>query len=241
MQDEATIRKAVRQHYAEIATGHRSGELCCGPGLISLDPAISEAGKLYAGCGSPVETAEIKEGEVVLDLGCGGGFDVFKAGRIVGPAGRVIGIDATPEMVWSARDTAKKHNATNVEFRLAEIEHIPIDSDSVDAVLSNCVINLTPDKGAVFREAFRVLKPDGRIVIADILAIQSSELSKHDLEEWAACVAGAIPEQEYTALMKKAGFTDIRVRSSPLGDEMHSCCSSTTYSATLTAKKPVHR
>jgi len=180
-----------------------------------------------------VETAAIKEGEVVVDLGSGGGFDAFRASKLVGQSGLVIGVDATPEMVWRARETAKKHGFPNVDFRLGEIEHIPVDSNSADVVISNCVINLAPDKGLVFREAYRILKPGGRLVVSDTVAECTLKVDSKDLNAWTECVAGALPEDEYIDLIKKSGFVDIEVRG-----KTQSCCSQGIASVTVTATAP---
>jgi len=192
-----------------------------------------EASQVYAGCRSPVETAAIREGEVVVDLGSGGGLDAFKASKLVGQSGLVIGVDATPEMVWRARETARKHGFSNVEFRLGEIEHIPVDSNSADVVISNCVINLAPDKGLVFREAYRILKPGGRLVVSDTVAECTLKVDSKDLNAWTECVAGALPEDEYIDLIKKTGFVDIEVRG-----KTQSCCSQGIASITVTATAP---
>jgi ubiquinone/menaquinone biosynthesis C-methylase UbiE len=180
-----------------------------------------------------VETAAIKEGEVVVDLGSGGGFDAFRASKLVGQSGLVIGVDATPEMVWRARETAKKHGSSNVEFRLGEIEHVPVDSNLAEVVISNCVINLAPDKGVVFREAYRILKPGGRLVVSDTVAECTLKVDSKDLNAWTECVAGALPEDEYIDLIKKAGFVDIEVRG-----KTQSCCSQGIASVTVTATAP---
>jgi len=240
--DETSIRKAVRAHYAELAQAGKAGESCCGQNLSSSDAAPPEASQIYAGCGSPVELAGIKEGEVVADLGSGGGFDAFKASRLVGETGRVIGVDATPEMIWRARETAKKYGVSNVDFRLGEIEHVPIDSSSVDVAISNCVINLAPDKGAVFREAYRVLKPGGRLVVSDTVAEYALKVNLQDLDAWAACVAGALPQEEYVALIKETGFTGVDIRRElpeELKQKERECCSTPGIaSVTVTATKP---
>ena len=243
--DEISIRRAVRDHYSELAqTGKGSGG-CCGPTPSEADATPSEASQVYDGCGSPIEAAAIKKGEIIVDLGSGGGLDVFKASKLVGESGRVVGVDATPEMVWRARETAKKHAYSNVEFRLGEIEHLPTDSNSVDVVVSNCVINLAPDKGAVFREAYRTLKPGGRLVISDTvtectLKIDPKNLNareqcvtRKNVDSWAECVAGSLPEDEYVELIKRTGFVDIDVKG-----KTQSCCSEGIASITVTATKP---
>jgi ubiquinone/menaquinone biosynthesis C-methylase UbiE len=164
------------------------------------------------GCGNPTGLAGLKPGEVVLDLGSGGGLDVFLAAEKVGPTGRAIGVDMTAEMVDLARQNARKIGATNVEFRLGEIEALPLADQSVDVILSNCVINLSPDKDAVFREAFRVLRPGGRVTISDIVTNGPlPEPVRRSVTAWAGCVAGALEEQEYLTRLRAAGFADVRV------------------------------
>ncbi|WP_254591203.1 arsenite methyltransferase [Methanocella conradii] len=217
--DEIEIRKAVKDRYSKLA----NMKSCCGRGEyasrigytkeeISMLPG--EALEVSAGCGNPTAIAGLKPGETVLDLGSGGGIDVFLSARMVGPEGKAIGIDATPEMVWKARKAAKEMGIANVEFRLGEIECMPVESNTIDVVISNCVINLSPDKGKVFREAFRVLKPGGRIAVSDMVLTQ--ELSADEREKlrfWASCIGGAIPLQEYIEKMTEAGFTDINIES----------------------------
>jgi ubiquinone/menaquinone biosynthesis C-methylase UbiE len=193
----------------------------------------AEASQIYDGCGSPIEAASAKEGEIVVDLGSGGGYDVFRASKLVGQSGRVIGIDATPEMVWRARETAKKYQFSNVEFRLGEIEHLPMDSDSADVIVSNCVINLAPDKGTVFQEAYRVLKPGGRLVVSDTVAECTLKVDPKDLDAWTACAAGALPEDDYLNLITKTGFTNVEVSA-----KTQSCCSQGIASITVIAEKP---
>jgi ubiquinone/menaquinone biosynthesis C-methylase UbiE len=169
-----------------------------------------------------VTSTGIKEGQVVLDLGSGAGADVFQAAKLVGPQGRVIGVDATPEMIWKARDLAAKQGISNVEFRLGEIEHLPLESGSVDVAVSNCVLNLLPDKLAGFREIIRVLKPGGRIQVSDLVNSNPVPSSQVRPESWAACVEGAIPEKEYSQLLRQAGFQDVRVMDE---EDCSGCCS----------------
>lgn len=164
------------------------------------------------GCGNPIALADLKEGEIVLDIGSGGGLDVFLAAQKVGEKGKVIGVDMTPEMVERAWENAKKWNYKNVEFKIGEIENLPLDSNSVDVVISNCVINLSTDKLATFREAFRVLKSNGRIIISDlIIEGKLPENIRKSYQAWSCCIAGAIEKQKYLYLLKKVGFRDVSV------------------------------
>ncbi len=216
---ESEVRKAVKERYAKLATNTAtescctSDSACCSP-LLSLDGVPTEATSVGASCGSPLSLISLKEGDVVLDLGSGGGIDVFRASSLVGQSGKAIGVDATPEMVWRARETASKYPGKyqNVEFRLGEIEHLPIESNSVDYVISNCVINLSPNKKQVFNEAFRVLKPNGKFVVADITVNQEiPESARKDMSSWSACVSGAISDNEYRNMLESSGFVDIRM------------------------------
>ena len=200
---------------------------CCGPEAAAAEEKeISLIAKLYKedevedlpntvtdvafGCGNPTAISALKPGETVLDLGSGGGIDVFLAAKMVGPEGKVYGVDMTPNMIELARRNAEKVGAKNVEFRLGEIEQLPIESGSVDVIISNCVINLSPDKGQVFREAFRVLRPGGRLQVSDIVWTKEVPDSvKGDMESWAGCIAGALTESDYLGSIKSAGFTDV--------------------------------
>ena len=212
---ELEVRKAVKERYAKIATSSQSE--CCGDdsGIISLGPAVPiEASSVNAGCGSPLLLVSPKEGDVVLDLGSGGGIDVFRASAMVGEKGSAIGVDATPEMVWRARETRSKYGSkyANSEFRLGEIEHLPVESGSVDYVISNCVISLSPDKQAVFREAFRVLREGGTFAVADVtLPKEIPESARKDMDSWSACIAGALTDSDYRRLLAGAGFRDVRI------------------------------
>jgi len=177
--------------------------------------ALPEGANMGLSCGNPNALASLQPGEVVLDLGSGGGFDVFIAGKKVGPKGRAIGVDMTAEMLAKARKNVESYRQTtgldNVEFRLGEIEHLPVADASVDAIISNCVINLSPDKPAVFAEAFRVLKPGGRMVVSDLVLKQPlSDDVRHSVEAYVGCVAGASLQTEYLALMRAAGFADVQ-------------------------------
>lgn len=167
---------------------------------------------MSAGCGNPIAIAELQEGMVVVDLGSGGGIDAFLASKRVGASGKVYGIDATPEMIARARKTARENGYDNVEFRLGEIEHIPLESNIADVIISNCVINLSPDKPQVFREAFRILRPGGKLTVSDILLMRElpPEL-KDDMEAWSACFSGALLEQDYLQAIEDAGFESAKV------------------------------
>ena len=164
------------------------------------------------GCGNPTAIAELRPGEVVLDLGSGGGIDCFLAARQVGPEGRVIGLDMTPEMITLARRNARKMGITNVEFRFGEMEEMPLGDESVDVIISNCVINLSPDKDRVFSEAYRVLRPGGRIAVSDIVTHGTlPDAVRSNMEAWAGCVAGALEEPVYLEKIRQAGFTDVTI------------------------------
>ncbi len=215
-------RAQVREAYGAIA---RSGGSCCGPnGCAPTDAsarigyseeergAAPEGADMGLGCGNPHAIAGLRPGEVVLDLGCGGGFDAFLAARQVGPKGFVIGVDMTPEMIAKARANAAKVAATNVDFRLGEIEHLPVADGSVDVILSNCVVNLAPDKRAVFREAHRVLREGGRLAIADVVATAPMpEALRADIAAYTGCIAGAAQVDELRAMLLEVGFDDVRV------------------------------
>ena len=214
------VKAAVERRYSRLATEGRS---CCEsenrgseiikiytPGELASVP--KEAKESNCACGNPVAIAELEPGQVVLDLGSGAGVDVFLAAGKVGPRGKAIGIDATTPMLAKARRLARQMGLDNVEFRKGDIEHLPIDSDSVDVVISNCVINLVIDKDLVFREAYRVLKPGGKLAISDRVLIKDlPEEAKGDLELWSACVSGALMEDEYLAKMEAAGFVKVEV------------------------------
>jgi SAM-dependent methyltransferase len=227
------IRQNVRENYAEVAEASNNGNgcgveaSCCGVSddtaintLIStrmgysqqdLD-AVPDGADMGLGCGNPRAIASLKPGEVVVDLGSGGGFDAFLASAEVGATGHVIGIDMTPTMLSKARANAEKGQYSNVEFRLGEIEHLPIADNSIDVIISNCVINLSPNKTQVFRDALRVLKPGGRLAISDIVAsAEMPEEMKNDPLLHAGCMAGASLEEDLEAMMRDAGFTDIRI------------------------------
>ena len=222
---EKNIKEVVKGRYARIAK--QDQESCCPScscGASSLLPAeaIGYSGKdlervpeeaiMGLGCGNPAAAADLAAGEVVLDLGAGAGVDVFLAAGKVGPTGRVIGVDMTEEMVNKAERIARDHGYRNVEFRLGEIENLPVEDESVDVVLSNCVINLSPDKSKVFREAYRVLKPGGRLTVSDIVSQGTLPAEIRDNPEaWACCIGGALERQEYLNKIQMAGFKEIQV------------------------------
>jgi SAM-dependent methyltransferase len=220
----ADPRSVVREKYAAVAEGGSCGCGCCGAeandeaALAALGytaeqrAAIPEGADLGLGCGNPIAHAELMPGETVLDLGSGAGIDCFLAAREVGATGRVIGVDMTPAMLERARANRAKVNATNVEFRLGEIEHLPVADASVDVIISNCVVNLSPDKPQVFRDALRVLKPGGRLVVSDLVLKRElgQELKRH-VDLYVGCVAGASLKEEYLQLMRDAGFRDVEI------------------------------
>ncbi len=233
----ADVRTQVREHYGSIAASfENTGEAdCCGPDESSCgcSPStgandIDMVSKIYEnpdvetlpddvtglslGCGDPVTLASLEPGQTVLDLGSGGGIDCFLAGKKVGESGRVIGIDMTAEMIEKARLNKDNLGAENVEFRLGEIEHLPVADETVDVVISNCVINLSPDKSQVFREAYRALRPGGRLAVSDIVTDGAlTEGIKDNLSAWVGCLAGALDVKDYTAAIESAGFVDVKL------------------------------
>ncbi len=230
------IKKQVRDRYAQAAKGDTS---CCGPSPAAPAPccggtvsgteenfsrmvgysdedltAVPEDANLGLGCGNPTALAGLKKGETVLDLGSGAGIDCFLAAKKVGPSGSVIGVDMTPEMLDRARENARSGGYKNVEFRLGEIENLPVADASVDVIISNCVINLSTDKDRVFREAFRVLRPGGRLMVSDLaLSKPLPRAIRDSVEVYVACVAGALVKRDYLASVRKAGFTGVEVLS----------------------------
>jgi len=226
---ESDIKKAIREKYASIALGRSScccESSCCDMGTGEINTiAPNQAGYseneiakapsgsfLGLGCGNPLALLSLKEGETVLDLGSGAGFDCFLAAMRVGENGRVIGVDMTPEMIEKARENAQKGRYPNVEFRLGEIENLPLSDNSVDVVISNCVINLSTNKPRVFREAFRVLKPGGRIMVSDIvLQHELPEEIKNSIEAYTGCIAGASLKEDYLKMIVEAGFSDVKI------------------------------
>ncbi|GIO37381.1 arsenite S-adenosylmethyltransferase [Paenibacillus antibioticophila] len=225
------IRQHVRNRYKQIAVENSSDTSCCSPkssaiGCCDISNEVSSklgysdkelsivpiGSNLGLGCGNPQAIASLKPGEVVLDLGSGAGFDCFLASKQVGESGKVYGVDMTPEMVSRARHNAQTNGYNNVEFRLGEIEHLPISDNSVDVIISNCVINLSPNKSQVFHEAYRVLKPGGRLAISDIVATaEFPEEIKGDLDSLAACISGASTVDEVQAMLETSGFQNILV------------------------------
>ncbi len=216
-------QKIVKEAYAKIAEGQESRRCSnCGPDTKEFAKSIGYSeeelkvipheANLALSCGNPTALASLKEGEVVLDLGSGAGFDCFLAASKVGPKGKVIGVDMTSEMIERARDNAKKSGISNVEFRLGEIENLPIADNSIDVVISNCVINLSADKPGVFREAYRILKPGGRITISDIALLKDlPKKIQESIEAYVGCVAGAILIDEYQRIVEEAGLKDVKI------------------------------
>jgi len=231
------VTKTVRERYGDIAKqtgsccstgGSEAGKIssCCGTASVATAQDISktigysdtdlnsvpEGANLGLGCGNPIALASLKEGEVVLDLGSGAGFDCFLAASRVGPRGKVIGVDMTPEMLDKARENIRKGNYENVEFRLGEIENLPVADNAVDVVISNCVINLSQDKPKVFKEAFRVLKPGGRLMVSDIVLLGDlpAEIA-NSIAAYVGCIAGASKKADYLEAIRAAGFAEVRV------------------------------
>jgi arsenite methyltransferase len=225
---EQALKDVIRQKYGEAAVRAKSGQEkggCCGTSCGCGDPITADlygsdetaglpdaAVAASLGCGNPTALIELKPGETVLDLGSGGGIDVLLSARRVGPAGKVYGLDMTDEMLALARENQQKAGATNVEFLKGEIENIPLPDNSVDVIISNCVINLSADKGRVLREAFRVLKPGGRFAVSDVVVRgEVPDAVRKSMELWVGCVAGALHEDEYKALLVQAGFETVEV------------------------------
>lgn len=218
------IKGMVKKGYAKIA---KQGTSCCPSGNCCSSAsdisktvgysneeinAVPQGANLGLGCGNPVAIAILKQGDVVLDLGSGAGFDAFLAAKKVGKKGRVIGVDMTTEMLERARTNAKKGDYSNVEFRQGEIEKLPIEDDSIDVIISNCVINLSPDKKSVFSEAYRVLRPGGRLMVSDlVLTKELPPTIKKSVEAYVGCIAGAIMKEDYIGYIKKYGFRDVAV------------------------------
>ena len=223
------VKEHVKKRYGEIAKTDCSScsSSCCSSSSCGTPPqyvawklgysptdieSVPEESVLGLGCGNPVALASLKEGETVLDLGSGGGIDVFLASKKVGPQGKVIGVDMTKEMLDRAKTAALKHGYTNVEFRLGEIEVLPIEDASVDVIISNCVINLAPDKLKVFKESYRVLKSNGRLMVSDLVTEgELPEAVRRSFDAWAGCIAGALKKNDYLDKIKQAGFKNIKV------------------------------
>lgn len=265
MSDQQVIREAVQERYGRLAAAPAIDDGCCGSGGdccgtnsvdVSLDSLYTDlytadtswlpqdVTGLSLGCGDPITLAALRPGQVVLDLGSGAGIDCFMAARQVGPTGRVIGVDMTPEMLAKANRNKETVGLTNVEFRRGYIEQLPVDDDSVDVIISNCVINLSPDKPAVFREAYRVLRPGGRLAVSDMMTrgLFTPE-ERADRSAWAGCVTGAEDVALYVAAMREAGFADISVvdKADPAVELAHLPAETgpaQLFSARVTAMKP---
>lgn len=257
MSEHDQIHAAVRQRYGSLAEGccgtqAKSGG-CCDSGAVEvsfgnqlyeaelLEGLPVDVTGLSLGCGDPVSIADLRPGETVLDLGSGGGIDCFLAARQVGETGRVIGVDMTPSMLAKARASQQKLGVTNVEFRHGQIEALPVDSDSIDVVMSNCVINLSPDKRAVYAEIARVLKPGGRISISDVVVDgEFSDALRADMNRWSECVTGAISVEENTRLLSEVGLVDIAIVDKVSADEIIQPVQGMprVFSARITARKP---
>ncbi|MCZ6677996.1 MAG: arsenite methyltransferase [Candidatus Poribacteria bacterium] len=228
-QNAERIKTSVREHYTDLV---KSGKSCCsGTGLNieavwkgkftaksgytegQLSSIPADAAEHAFGCGNPLEYAEVREGDVVLDLGSGAGIDVLLAAQLVGESGRAIGIDMTSEMIDKAQENAAEAGANNTEFRLGEIELMPVEDACVDWIISNCVINLSPDKDQVFREAYRVLKPGGQLLVSDIVASHLPRWARSAIGMWVSCISGALPEDRYLDSIRRAGFEAVEVLS----------------------------
>ena len=222
--EEKEVKEYVKKRYGEIAQSRDSccATACCAPSTTDVALRISyseedlknipEASSMGLGCGNPVALASLREDETVLDLGSGGGINIFLAAKKVGAKGKAIGIDMTEEMVRKARSTVLEYGYANVEFRLGEIEQLPIEDSTVDVIISNCVINLSPDKEEVFQEAYRILRPSGRLLISDIVTEgELPEEVKKSFDAWAGCVAGALEKSQYLDIIRRVGFKDIGI------------------------------
>ena len=227
-QDVEQIRESVRKHYADLVKTDESccSSLTCCPDTSTDSPAEkngytetqissvpTDAAEHSFGCGNPLGYADVQAGDVVVDLGSGAGIDVLLASQLVGEGGRAIGIDMTPEMIEKARQNAKEAGAKNVDFRLGEIESMPVEGESVDWIISNCVICLSPDKNKVFEEAYRVLKPGGKLVVSDMVANNMPGWARAAVSVWVSCISGALPEDQYLDSIRQAGFENVRVLS----------------------------
>jgi arsenite methyltransferase len=233
------IHQAVKEHYASLAA-QKPGSSCCSvPDCCSSTAPEDQNGVLSLGCGAPIRQADLKPGETVLDLGSGAGPDCISAARLVGPTGQVIGLDMTPEMLEQARLNISRLGLENVEFRHGLLEDIPLPESSIDVVISNCVINLSPDKPAVFKEVFRVLKPGGRLVFSDIITKgQLSESLRQDMEAWSACVSGALDADEYVDMLSTTGFTGVSLTVNDVFSNLTETPENQPFSALISASKP---
>ena len=252
--DSTDIRQAVQQKYGDIAAAVKSGgAACCGPSCCSTEDPVT--GNLYKkeqtaglpaeavtaslGCGNPTALIDLHEGETVLDLGSGGGIDVLLSARRVGTTGKVYGLDMTDEMLALARDNQRKAGVGNVEFLKGDIQAIPLPSNSVDVVISNCVINLAPDKREVLAEAFRVLKPGGRFAVSDVVVRgEVSPALRRDMELWVGCIAGALDETDYKNKLVAAGFEDVDIETWRVYSGLAEEADGTFASAFIRARKP---
>ena len=254
---ETDIQQTVQKKYGDIASAVKAGTTrsCCGPsccGTEAKDPISSE---LYSseqaatlpqpaldaslGCGNPTALIDLREGETVLDLGSGGGVDVFLSARRVGPSGKVYGLDMTDEMLELARDNQRRAGVENVEFLKGDIQRIPLPDASVDTIISNCVINLAPDKSAVLREAFRVLKPGGRFAVSDIIALGEVPATvRRDVDLWVGCMAGALGEGDYQQILRAAGFQDVSIETWRVYEDAAPSAGVDFASAFVRASKP---
>ena len=249
------IQRAVQKKYGEIAAAVTSGggKACCGPSCCASEDLITgdlyekaqtadlpqDAVRASLGCGNPTALIDLHEGQTVLDLGSGGGIDVLLSARRVGPSGKVYGLDMTDEMLQLARANQQKADVENVEFLTGDIQAIPLPDNSVDVVISNCVINLAPDKGKVLREAFRVLKPGGRLGVSDVVVRgQVSPAVRRDMELWVGCIAGALDEVDYKAKLEAAGFAEINVEPWRTYEGLAAEADGKVASAFIRARKP---
>ena len=240
----ASIREYVQDYYAQRALSSSS---CCGDGAEPefydaelLDKMPGEVAGFSLGCGDPIALAKLQPGEVVLDLGSGGGLDCFLASKQVGEDGYVIGVDMTPEMLARAKEAAHRMGISNVDFREGYLEQLPVEDRSVDVIISNCVINLSPDKPQVFAEMLRTLKPGGRISVSDI--VTSGELPlevRSNMQAWGACVAGALDMEDYIAALEGVGFVEVELVAKSGDDLLEDTPLPNVFSALITAKKPV--
>ncbi|MBE0467366.1 MAG: arsenite methyltransferase [Candidatus Desulforudis sp.] len=233
MNKKEEVKRTVREHYGKAVSADSRGGGCCGPGadccggpsvgigvegfgmtnytLVELASVPEDAAKYSFGCGNPLAFSEVQEGQTVVDIGSGAGLDAIIAARHVGPAGRVIGLDMTPEMIQRARENVRQAGLANVTFLQGDAESMPLADETSDWVISNCVINLAPDKKRVFQEIFRILKPGGRMLISDMVAENLPPEVLSSSEAWCGCIAGAVSEAEYIAAVRAAGFKDVRV------------------------------